>query len=175
MKRILPVCKAGLLLSSQTTKQEPKLEMRIKINEPLRRKSAIATTEKQQKETPILRWKIGFLFWVPYWKRNCAPCQHRKRTPKTGPVFWAPKRGPPFGEIVRAFAAAFLRLTPGLFEYEILCRPTFLIWLMVCCLAVYQPRANTCNCGRRFTYFDLQVGPLNPRTPAVNVAWECKV
>ena len=23
--------------------------------------------------------------------------------------------------------------------------------------------------------FDLQVGPLNPRTPAVNVAWECKV
>ena len=23
--------------------------------------------------------------------------------------------------------------------------------------------------------FDLQVDPLNPRTPAVNVAWECKV
>ena len=52
--------------------------------------------------------------------------------PQTGPVFWTPKRGPLFGEIVRAFAAAFLRHAPGLFEYEILCRPTFLIWLMVC-------------------------------------------
>ena len=57
VKRILPVCNAGLLLSSQTTNQEPtvrtvglpELEMRIKINQPLRRKSAIATTEKQQK------------------------------------------------------------------------------------------------------------------------------
>ena len=71
---------AGLLLSSQTTNQEPtirtvglpELEMRMKINQPLRHKSATATTEKQQKETPILRWKNGPLFWVPYWKRNSA-------------------------------------------------------------------------------------------------------
>ena len=100
VKRILPVCNAGLLLSSQTTNQEstvrtvglPELEMRIKINQPLRRKSAIATTEKQQKETPILRWKNGPLFWVPYWKRNSAQCQHRKRTPKRGP-FFGPQNG----------------------------------------------------------------------------------
>ena len=144
----------GLLLSSQTTNQEPtvrivglpELEMRIKINEPLRRKSAIATTEKQQKETPILRWKNGPLFWVPYWKRNSAQCQHRKRTPKRGP-FFGPQNGVRllvklWGLFLRRFCAWH---APGLFEYEILCRPTFLIWLMVFCLAIYQPRANICN------------------------------
>ena len=43
VKRILPVCNAGLLLSSQRTNEEPtvrtvglpELEMRIKINQPL--------------------------------------------------------------------------------------------------------------------------------------------
>ena len=100
VKRIRPVCNAGLLLSSQTRNQEPtirtvglpELEMRIKINQPLRRKCATATTEKQQKETPILRWKNGPLFWVPYWKRNSAQCHHRKRTPKRGP-FFGPQNG----------------------------------------------------------------------------------
>ena len=95
------VCNAGLLLSSQRTNQEPtvrsvglpELEMQIKIDQPLRRKSAIATTEKQQKETPILRWKNGPLFWVPYWKRNSnienGP-QNGARflDPKTGSAFW---------------------------------------------------------------------------------------
>ena len=100
VKRIRPVCDAGLLLSSQTRNQEPtirtvglpELEMRIKINQPLRRKSATATTEKQQKETAILRWKNGPFFWVPYWKRNSAQCHHRKRTPKRGP-FFGPQNG----------------------------------------------------------------------------------
>ena len=160
VKRILPVCNAGLLLSSLTTNQEltvrtvglPELEMRIKINQPLRRKSAIATTEKQQKETPILRWKNGPLFWVPYWKRNSAQCQHRKRTPKRGP-FFGPQNGVRllvklWGLLLQRFCAWH---APGLFEYEILCRPTFLIWLMVCCLAIYQPRANICNCMQRWS------------------------
>ena len=89
------VCNAGVLLSSQTTNHEPtirtvglpELEMQIKSNQPLRRKSAIATAEKPQKEISILRWKNGSLFWVPYWKSNSAHCQHRKRTPKRGPFF----------------------------------------------------------------------------------------
>ena len=39
----------------------------------------------------------------------------QKTDPQTGPVFWTPKRGSPFGETVRAFAAAFLRLTRAWF------------------------------------------------------------
>ena len=109
VKRIRPVCNAGLLLSSQTRNQEPtirtvglpELEMRIKINQPLRRKSATATTEKQQKETPILRWKNGFFFGFHIGKgiarnvtiENGPPNGARFLDPKTGPALWCNGEG----------------------------------------------------------------------------------
>ena len=153
VKRIRPVCNVGLLLSNKPRAHcqncRPARIGNANKNQPTpQAQKCNSNNKRQQKETPILRWKNGPLFWVPYWKRNSAQCQHRKRTPKRGP-FFGPQNGVRllvklWGLLLQRFCAWH---APGLFEYEILCRPTFLIWLMVCCLAIYQPRANICNCG----------------------------
>ena len=82
--------------------------------------------------------------WTPFRKRNSAQCQHRKRTPKRGP-FFGPQNGARLLVKLWKLLLQRLRHASGLFKHEILCRPTFLIWLMVCCLPIYQPRANICN------------------------------
>ena len=75
VKRILPVCNVGLLLSSQTINQEPtirtvglpELEMRMKINQPLRRKKCNSNDRKTTKRNPnfeVEKWTpfLGSIF-----------------------------------------------------------------------------------------------------------------
>ena len=92
VKRIRPVC---LLLSNQTRNQEPTICRPARIGNANKNQS---TPQAQKSETPILRWKNGPFFWVPYWKRNSVtiengPPNGARFLDKTGSALWCNGEG----------------------------------------------------------------------------------